>query len=573
MDPTGVQVWLVDVDDERSVRRSAAVLPPAETARLSAVITRDRHRRLGAQAALRILAADAAGVRPADLRVRREPNGKPFLSESRGPHISLSHSGRFAAVAVTRAGPVGVDIEEQRLVGHIDGLARTMMSDAEYTWWLTQDGAAATESLFRHWTYKEAVLKALGLGLAGGLASVVCAADGAGRPVLRALPAGAGQVAGWTLRDLFRPEKAGRPVPEQGAAPLPCAVAVGAPDVPVRFHRASLAELLEPGFLRTHGPRRRSAPRSPAPPAARPLGRDRPRSLRSRKERVPMSHHMSAPRDEVPPGAAPVTLFVVPHAGGSGAYYRPWSRWLPVGVRLETLDLPGHSIRIREPLITEWGPLADDLTAQLRARLPADGDHTYVLAGHSLGALVAYEMARRMTAVGAPPGLLLVSGRNGPAVGLSHRPIHALADDRFLDAVERLGGTPDGALRDPEILRMYLPLLRADLRLAETYTRPPGRPLDVPIAAFAGRWDQMTDDQGLIAWNRETTASFDLRVLDGGHFFHDSPAFAAEARGRLERLLPAAQLVAPSVSQPVALAGAGEDAHTSAVLQQAINHL
>ncbi|MFD0312330.1 thioesterase domain-containing protein [Streptomyces sp. NPDC127119] len=567
MDPTGVHVWLVDVDDERSVRRSTALLPPAETARLSAVITRDRHRRLGAQAALRILAAEAAGVRPAELLVRREPNGKPFLAHVRGPHISLSHSGRYAGVAVTRTGPVGVDIEEQRPVGHLDGLARTMMSDAEYAWWLTHDEATASESLFRHWTYKEAVLKALGLGLGGGLSSVVCAEDGGG-PVLRALPAGAGRATGWTLHDLFRPE--------QRAAPLPCAVAVGAPDVPLQFHRTSLAELLEPGNGRAHPARdtcRSPASRSLAPPVARSPGHDRSRSFRSRKERVAMSHPMSASYDEASPGAAPVTLFVVPHAGGSGAYYRPWSRWLPAGVRLETLDLPGHSIRIREPLIAEWGPLADDLTAQLRARLSAGSDQIYVLAGHSLGALLAYEMARRMTAVGAPPALLLVSGRNGPAVGLSHRPIHGLADARFLDAVERLGGTPDGALRDPEMLRMYLPLLRADLRLAETYTRPPGPPLDVPIAAFAGRWDQMTDDQGLIAWNRETTASLDLRVLDGSHFFHDSPAFATEARARLERLLPVDQSVASPAPRTVALAETRENAPTGTALQEALDHL
>jgi len=563
MDPTAVQVWLVDVDDERSVRRSAAVLPAAEMARLSLVITRDRQRRLGAQAALRILAAEATGVRPAELSVRREPNGKPFLSHSRGPHISLSHSGRFAGVALTSTGRVGVDIEEQRPVGDLDGLARTMMSGAEYAWWLAQDEATATESLFRHWTYKEAVLKALGLGLGGGLTSVVCAADGGGRPVLRTLPAGAGRVTGWTLRDLFGPE--------QGAAPLPCAVAVAAPDVPVRFHRTSLAELLEPAPLRerpARGPRRRSATRSPASPVARYLGRDRSRSLHSRKERAPMSHHTSASSDEAPPGATPVTLFVVPHAGGSGAYYRPWTRWLPIGVRLETLDLPGHSTRIREPLITEWGPLADDVTGQLRARLPAGSGHTYVLAGHSLGALVAYETARRMTAIGAPPALLLVSGRNGPTAGLSHRPIHALADPRFLDAVERLGGTPDGGLRDPEMLRIHLPPLRADVRLAETYTRPPGPPLDVPIAAFAGRWDRMTDDQGLIAWNRETTASFDLRILDGGHFFHDSPAFAAEAGARLERLLPVNQPVVPAVPQTVAPAEVRGSAPTNTVSRQ-----
>jgi medium-chain acyl-[acyl-carrier-protein] hydrolase len=553
---TSAHVWLVDVDDERSVARATAVLPPTETARLSAVITPGRHRRLGAQAALRILAAEAAGVSPARLRVRRDPNGKPFLAHALAPHISLSHSGAFAAVAIATAGLVGVDIEEQRPIGHLDGLARTTMSDAEYAWWLTLDGAAAAESLFRRWTYKEAVLKALGVGLAGGLSSVDFAPDGGGPPVLRALPAGAGPVADWTLHDLFRrPDDGGAP----GPAPLPGAVAVGAPGVPVRFHRIRLADLL------THRPRT-SAARALAPPVDRPLGSNRPSSPRSRKDRVPMSHRVSALRgDEAPPGAvAPVTLFVIPHAGGSGAYYRRWSRWLPVGVRLEPLDLPGHATRIREPLITEWGPLADDLTDQLRVRLTG-GAETCVLAGHSLGALVAYEMARRMTARGEPPGLLMVSGRNGPAVGLSHRPMHALPDARFLDALERLGGSPDGALREPDILRLYLPLLRADLKLAETYTRSPGPPLAVPIAAFAGRWDQMTDDQGLIAWNRETTESFDLTVVDGGHFFHDAPGFAAAVRGRLERLLPA--------PRPAAVAGGREDLHTGAVLQGTINHL
>ncbi len=568
MDPTGVHVWLVDVDDERSVRRSAAVLPPDETSRLSVVVTRDPHRRLGAQAALRILAAEAAGVRPAELQVCRGPYGKPYLPRSPGLHVSLSHSSRFAAVALTGSGPVGVDIEEQRPVGHLRGLARTTLSETEYARWLAEDAGTATESLFRHWTYKEAVLKALGLGLAGGLPAVVCAPDRDGRPVLRALPAGAGQVADWTLRDLFPSRGKGRPGPGRSSAPLPCAVAVRAPDVSVLFHRARLAELLDPEFPRAYdpvlgrarGPRRRSAVRPPAPSVVRSAGRVRSRPLRSRKDGVPMSPRTSAPPDDAPVGVAPVTLFVVPHAGGSGAYYRPWSRWLPAGVRLETLDLPGHSTRIREPLVTEWGPLVDDLTVQLRARLPAGTGSAYVLAGHSLGAVAAYEMTRRMAAAGAPPGLLLVSGRNGPAVGLSHRPIHDLAEDPFLDAVERLGGSPDGALRDPEIRRMYLPLLRADLRLAETYTRPPGPPFDVPIAVFAGRGDRMTDDQGLIAWNRETTASFDLRVLDGHHFFHDSPAFAAEVRGRLERLLPedrpgGPRPVAPGHRSPSALPG------------------
>ncbi|MGK5532616.1 alpha/beta fold hydrolase [Streptomyces sp. URMC 129] len=556
---TEAHVWLVDVDDEDEVARAAAVLPESDLVRLAASVVPDRHRRLGAQVALRVLAAEATGVSPVRLRLHRGRHGKPLLTDSPHVHVNLSHSGPFAAVAVTAAGPVGVDVEVPRPVGDPGGLARTMMSDAEYARWRALDEPAASEALFRHWTYKEAVLKALGLGLAGGLRSVVTTADAAGLPVLSHLPAGAGPVARWTLRDLFRGR--GRPGAAPGPAPLPAAVAVAAPDVAVHFHRVRLAELVSPRV-------RRAAVRPPvAQLAGRPLGGARPRSPRSRKERAHVSHRAGGLPGQKSPaaaGAPTTTLFVVPHAGGSGGYYRSWSRWLPGTVDLVPLDLPGHATRMSEPLITEWDPLADDLTERVARRLRPDGER-YVLAGHSLGALLAFEMARRMTAAGAPPAALLVSGRNGPTAGLSHRPIHALPDAQFLEVLERLGGSPSGVLNDADLMRIYLPLLRADVRLAETYGRRPGPPLRVPIAAFAGRFDRMTDDRGLIAWNRETTETFELSVVDGGHFFHDVPAFATAVRGCLERFasLPdAAPVPAAARAEPPA----------ADVLQPAVPH-
>jgi medium-chain acyl-[acyl-carrier-protein] hydrolase len=185
-----------------------------------------------------------------------------------------------------------------------------------------------------------------------------------------------------------------------------------------------------------------------------------------------------------------------------------------------------------EPLVADWQHLVDDLTGLVRTRL----SDTYVLAGHSLGALLAYEVARAMDARGTPPSLLVASGRNGPAAGLSHRPIHRLPDAQFLGALERLGGMPRLVTEQTDLMQIYLPLLRADLSLAETYARRSGPPLALPVAVFAGRQDVLTDSHGLIAWSRETTGTFDLTVVEGGHFFHDDPSFTRAVRATLGRL-------------------------------------
>lgn len=263
-----------------------------------------------------------------------------------------------------------------------------------------------------------------------------------------------------------------------------------------------------------------------------------------------MSSRVSVFRPQEEPSsltpAAVNQLFVIPHAGGAASYYRQWSEWLPNTIELIPLDPPGHGTRWHEPLITEWPGLAADLAGLVRARTTG----AYILAGHSLGALLAYEVARIMQAQGTSPSLLLVTGRNGPAAGLSHRPIHQLRDAEFLDAVERLGGTPGTVLQQPDMMRMYLPLLRADLRLAETYTREPGPPLSLSVAAFAGRQDRLTDDRGLIAWNRETTGTFELTLVAGGHFIHQHPAFTAAVRSCLDRLGRGQRLCCRSCGAP-----------------------
>jgi medium-chain acyl-[acyl-carrier-protein] hydrolase len=233
------------------------------------------------------------------------------------------------------------------------------------------------------------------------------------------------------------------------------------------------------------------------------------------------------------PPAGALNLFCLPHAGGGAQPYGRWRGVLPAGVRVVPLDLPGHGSRMREPLLDSLEPLVDDLVRAVRAAGPV----RYAVFGHSLGALLGYETARALVASGhRPPDILLVSGRNGPAEPLSHRPIHALPDQALVAALERLGGIPQTVLDQPELVRAYLPALRADLRIAETYRRGPGAPAAFPIAVFGGRHDPLTDPQALLGWARETTAAFDLTLLPGGHFFFDAGDFPAALAGRLSRL-------------------------------------
>ncbi|KRV49611.1 S-acyl fatty acid synthase thioesterase [Wenjunlia vitaminophila] len=247
---------------------------------------------------------------------------------------------------------------------------------------------------------------------------------------------------------------------------------------------------------------------------------------------TPVSPDPGATRDD----ANSLTLYCLAHAGGSAIPYTRWNRFLPAGVRVEPLELPGHGARLREPLLEQVEPIVADLLRTVGPRRGAP----FALFGHSFGAVLAFELTRRLVRLGTPPAALLVAGRNGPTQPLAHRPIHNLDDEAFVAALIRFGGMPQALLEQPELLRIYLPVLRVDLRLAETHPRPPGPPFDVPVTAFGGRRDVLADPEGLLTWERETTGEFELALLPGGHFFLDEPAFHSLLLSRLARLTPRA---------------------------------
>jgi len=228
--------------------------------------------------------------------------------------------------------------------------------------------------------------------------------------------------------------------------------------------------------------------------------------------------------------AARVRLVTFAHAGGAAATFHRWAPALAPAVELWPVTLPGRARRWREPCAREWPPLVDEIAGVIASEVPAP----FALLGHSLGALVAFEVARRLTAAGSSPAHLIVSGRPAP----ERPPATRLpsSDDELLAQIDALcGGVPQSVRDCPEVLEHFLPILRADLELARGYALRPGITLTCPITAVGGDADPLAPPLSLHGWGNHTAAGFELCVLAGGHFylFDDEPAALATIRARL----------------------------------------
>lgn len=201
-------------------------------------------------------------------------------------------------------------------------------------------------------------------------------------------------------------------------------------------------------------------------------------------------------------------MVLFPHAGGSAPFFFPFSRELSEVAEVLCVQYPGRQDRIDEPFASSTVELAEHIVTTL----PAFGGPT-VLFGHSFGATVAFEVARR-----AQPGALIVSARRAPA-DVRDRGMHRLDDDALLAEVSKLDGMHPDILAEPELVRLAMPAVRADYRAAETYVYQPGPPLRCPILALVGDSDPQVDAARMALWRDYTTGPFDTRVFPGGHFY------------------------------------------------------
>lgn len=217
-----------------------------------------------------------------------------------------------------------------------------------------------------------------------------------------------------------------------------------------------------------------------------------------------------------PNPAAELRLFCFPYAGGGVMAFHGWAPQLPPEVELVAVQYPGRGPLLGVPPYERIGPLTQAVAELLAPRL----DVPFAFFGHSMGALIAFEAARALRARRLPqPVHLFVSGSGAPHRRIERRSLHDLPDAELVDELRRLGGTPPEVFDNPELLGLFLPILRADFAVCDNYVYEPGAPLDTPISAFAGDDDCEAGPEACAAWQEHTTAEFALRVLRGDHFF------------------------------------------------------
>lgn len=245
---------------------------------------------------------------------------------------------------------------------------------------------------------------------------------------------------------------------------------------------------------------------------------------------------VSCPR---PNPRAALRLFCFPYAGGGPQIYYRWPPALPATVEVCPVQFPGRGSRLAEPPFTRLAPLVQVLATALAPLFTKP----FAFFGHSLGALLSFELARELRREGGrPPEHLFVSACEAPQKPRTRPPIHRLPEPAFLEEVRRLNGTPREVLEIPELVELIVPVLRADFALIEGYAFVSEPPLDCAITVFGGLDDDLTSRDGLWAWREQTTASFQVHLLPGDHFFiHTAqpPLLRALHRG-LEELVTGA---------------------------------
>ncbi|MBE4734231.1 MULTISPECIES: thioesterase II family protein [Streptomyces] len=225
------------------------------------------------------------------------------------------------------------------------------------------------------------------------------------------------------------------------------------------------------------------------------------------------------PQDPAPRlGSEALRLICFPHAGGAASAFLPLARALAPAVEVVAAQYPGRQDRRGERPIDDMDRLADALTEQVRSRVTGP----YALFGHSMGAVAAYEVARRLAERSLPgPEALILSGRGAPTA----RPARydsLRTDEDILRVVRLLGGTTPRVLEDPELREMVMPALRADYRAIGGYEWRPGPRLDVPFTVLVADDDPVVSVDEAKAWGELTTATTTTRVFGGGHFFLDT---------------------------------------------------
>jgi medium-chain acyl-[acyl-carrier-protein] hydrolase len=217
-----------------------------------------------------------------------------------------------------------------------------------------------------------------------------------------------------------------------------------------------------------------------------------------------------------PNSRADIRLFCFPYAGSGTLAYRRWIDDLSEKIELCMIRLPGRESRLNEPPFIELTPLVEYIAESIVTYL----NKPFAFWGHSMGGLIAFELSRTLRRKRqAQPYHLFISGRGAPQLPRQGSTIHNLPLNQFIDKVRSLNGIPEKMWNYPEMIEMFIPILRADFAVCETYLYIDEPPLDSPITALGGLQDQTTSLKSLEAWKEQTSSSFTVEMFPGDHFY------------------------------------------------------
>lgn len=217
-----------------------------------------------------------------------------------------------------------------------------------------------------------------------------------------------------------------------------------------------------------------------------------------------------------------VQIFCFPYSGGGAQAFQSIIPLLPAGIELYALEMPGRGRRFGDKLLSSVDELVQDALAGWEPRLEP---RRTIFWGHSLGGIVAFEVIKELRRANRPlPKHLFVSAIRAPQVPQREETMYVLDDERFIEQVKDLEGTPDEILTNSEMLKILIPIIRKDFQAYETYTCDAGEPLECSITALGGKADRFVTSDDLEQWSQHTNCLFTKHIIDGGHFFiYDSP--------------------------------------------------
>ena len=224
---------------------------------------------------------------------------------------------------------------------------------------------------------------------------------------------------------------------------------------------------------------------------------------------------------------ATLQLYCFPYAGGGASAFNAWGKTLTNQVEICLIQMPGREERLNEKLIKDMPQLVDALAQEISVF----SKKPYAFFGHSMGAIVAYETARRLNAMGvSKPAHLFLSARAAPHLQKNTDLLRFLDDEAFVDKLQATyGAVPEAVRQNPEVRKIFLPILRADVELLETYHETSPEPLDLPISALGGISDPAISRAQLEGWQARTSAKFTYHEFPGDHFYIDEEREAVMA--------------------------------------------